>query len=133
MTIKGFDHLAITVSDVAASLKFYEGVMGGSVLYRDRFEDGAFPIVTVVLGSNRINVHPSPPRTDLVARMPTPGAIDLCFRWEGSIATAQALLAKHGVEVIEGPSFRIASDGSKGTSVYCRDPDGNLIELLTTG
>ena len=27
MTIKGFDHLAITVSDVAASLKFYEGVM----------------------------------------------------------------------------------------------------------
>ena len=28
---------------------------------------------------------------------------------------------------------RPASNGVMGESVYCRDPDGNLVELLTIG
>jgi len=132
MTVRGFDHLAITVHDVARSVAFYRDVLGAEVLYLDRFEDGRFPIVTVVLGANRINIHPSPPRADLVADVPTPGSVDLCFRWDGPIATAVALLDRHGLPCVEGPAFRLAADGSKGQSVYTRDPDGNLIELLTT-
>lgn len=132
MAVRGFDHLAITVADVDRTLAFYRDVLGGEVLYRDRFEDGAFPIVTVVIGANRINVHPSPPRADLVAERPTPGSVDLCFRWDGPIDAALALLEEHGLPCVEGPAFRLAADGSKGTSVYTRDPDGNLIELLTT-
>lgn len=132
MAVRGFDHLAITVADVDRSLAFYRDVLGGEVLYRDRFEDGTFPIVTVVVGGNRINVHPSPPRVDLVADRPTPGSVDLCFRWDGPIEDAVALLDAHELPCVEGPAFRIAADGSKGMSVYTRDPDGNLIELLTT-
>lgn len=132
MAVRGFDHLAITVSDVDRAVAFYRDVLGGEVLYKDRFDDGSFPIVTVVVGGNRINVHPSPPRVDLVAALPTPGSVDLCFRWDGPIEDAQALLAAHDLACVEGPAFRIAADGSKGTSVYTRDPDGNLIELLTT-
>ena len=132
MSVRGFDHLAITVSDVRASVGFYRDVLGAEVLYLDRFEEGRFPIVTVVIGANRINIHPSPPRADLVAVAPTPGSVDLCFRWDGPITTAQALLERHGLPCVEGPAFRLAADGSKGQSVYTRDPDGNLIELLTT-
>lgn len=132
MGIRGFDHLAVTVKDVGRFADFYHDVFGAEVLYRDRFDDGRFPIVTLVLGGNRINVHPSPPRADLVADQPTPGAIDLCFRWDGPIEDAVALLDRHGLAVVEGPSFRLAADGSKGASVYFRDPDDNLIELLTT-
>jgi hypothetical protein len=42
------------------------------------------------------------------------------------------LLAEHGVEVEMGPVARPASDGSAAQSVYFRDPDQNLMELLTT-
>ena len=35
-----------------------------------------------------------------------------------------------GVEVIEGPAPRVSSDGRPAQSVYFRDPDGNLLELL---
>ena len=39
----------------------------------------------------------------------------------------------HGdVEVIEGPVPRPAADGRPGQSVYFRDPDGNLLELLSS-
>jgi catechol 2,3-dioxygenase-like lactoylglutathione lyase family enzyme len=132
MGVRGFDHLAITVADVAATCRFYRDLFGAEVLYLDRFEGGKFPIATLVVGANRINVHPSPPRADLVARAPTPGSVDLCFRWDGPISEAEELLARHGLEVVEGPSFRLAADGAKGCSVYFRDLDGNLVELLTT-
>ncbi len=132
MPVRGFDHLAVTVADMDRSIAFYREVLGATVLYADRFADGRFPIVTAVIGANRINLHPSPPRADLVAEAPTPGSVDLCFRWDGPIADALALLGEHGLPLVEGPSFRLAADGSKGQSVYTRDPDGNLIELLTT-
>jgi catechol 2,3-dioxygenase-like lactoylglutathione lyase family enzyme len=132
MGVRGFDHLAITVADVEATADFYRDLLGAEVRYLEEFRAGAFPIVTLVVGANRINLHPTPPRTDLVARHPTPGAVDLCFRWDGSIEEAVSLLSARGVAVVEGPAFRIAADGSKGTSVYCRDLDGNLIEFLTT-
>ena len=35
-------------------------------------------------------------------------------------------------EIEEGPVRRPASDGQVGQSVYFRDPDGNLLELLST-
>ena len=42
------------------------------------------------------------------------------------------MLAEKGVAVEEGPVRRPAADGTWGASVYFRDPDGNLLELLTT-
>jgi catechol 2,3-dioxygenase-like lactoylglutathione lyase family enzyme len=132
MGVRGFDHLAITVDDVDRTVDFYQDLVGAEVLYRDRFAEGRFPIVTLVIGANRINVHPSPPRADLVARCPTAGSVDLCFRWDGPIEEAQQMLESRGLPIVEGPSFRLSADGGKGQSVYTRDPDGNLIEFLTT-
>jgi catechol 2,3-dioxygenase-like lactoylglutathione lyase family enzyme len=42
-----------------------------------------------------------------------------------------ALLDGAGVPVEDGPVPRPAANGERGTSVYFRDPDGNLLELLT--
>ena len=42
------------------------------------------------------------------------------------------ILKEDGVAVIEGPVPRPAADGTTGASVYFRDPDGNLLELLST-
>ncbi len=66
-----------------------------------------------------------------VARDPVrPGNSDLCFVWPGSIEDALAHLDYHRVAVEEGPVERHGADGA-GTSVYFRDPDGSLLELIT--
>ena len=78
-----------------------------------------------------MSVHPASAPAAPHALAPTPGSADLCFRWSGPIEDAAAALAAAGVEVIEGPVPRPASNGAMGQSLYCRDPDQNLIELLT--
>ena len=59
-----------------------------------------------------------------------PGNSDLCFRWPGTAEEAAAHLAAHGVEVEEGPVERQGAAG-RGLSVYFRDPDGSLLELIS--
>ncbi len=131
MSVEGFDHLAITVADVEATVAFYGQVLGAEPMYLEEFRAGKMPIVMMQVGTNRINVHPVAAPASPHARLPTPGSVDLCFRWGGTIAEAQAHLADCGVAVIEGPAPRPASNGERGQSVYFRDTDGNLLELLT--
>jgi catechol 2,3-dioxygenase-like lactoylglutathione lyase family enzyme len=59
-----------------------------------------------------------------------PGGSDLCLVWPGPIEAAIERLRAHGVEVEEGPVER---DGARGlgVSVYFRDPDGSLLELIS--
>ena len=61
-----------------------------------------------------------------------PGNSDLCFRWDGPIEDAVSHLAGHDVEVELGPVPREGAGGA-GTSVYFRDPDGSLLELIAYG
>ena len=133
--IAGFDHLAITAADPEQTMAFYRDVLGAEVLYEDQWRAGKIPVYTLQVGAKRINVH-DPVRDallpgHLVAGTPLPGSEDFCFRWEGPISEAIELLERHGVPIVEGPVFRLASNNAKATSVYFNDPDGNLLELLT--
>jgi len=130
--IRGFDHYAITVADIETTMVFYRTVLGAGILWEKQWREGKVPVISMQLGSNRMNVHQASAPAAPHARQPTPGSADLCFRWEGPIANAIAMLEKHGVPVIVGPAPRPAADGVWGQSVYFRDPDGNLLELLST-
>ena len=130
--VRGFDHLAITVADVERTVRFYRDVLGAEILYEEEWRAGRLPIAMLQIGANRMNVHPASAPAAPHATQPTPGSVDLCLRWDGPIEDAAALLARHGVAVIEGPVPRPAADGAWGRSLYFRDPDGNLLELLTT-
>jgi catechol 2,3-dioxygenase-like lactoylglutathione lyase family enzyme len=129
--VAGFDHVAITVADVDKTIDFYQRVLGAELLYEDVWRTGKMPVAIIAVGAHRLSLHaaaaPGSPR----ALAPTPGSADLCFRWEGTIAEAVAQLESRGVHVEEGPVPRPASNGERGESVYFRDPDGNLLELLT--
>jgi catechol 2,3-dioxygenase-like lactoylglutathione lyase family enzyme len=131
MPITGFDHVAITVSDVEATLSWYERVLGAEVLYLDLWREGKIPVGLLQVGSCRLSVHdvakPSVPH----AEQPVPGAGDLCFRFDGPVSEILSLLDAAEVPVVEGPVPRPASNGEFGSSVYFRDPDGNIVELLT--
>jgi catechol 2,3-dioxygenase-like lactoylglutathione lyase family enzyme len=66
-----------------------------------------------------------------VARLPVqPGNSDLCFAFDGPIEAAVAHLDAHGVPVELGPVERSGARES-GVSVYFRDPDGSLLELIS--
>ena len=83
------------------------------------------------LGEQRLNVHGPGIPAFPVARIPVPpGGSDLCFEWPGPIAEAAAHLAAEGVAVELGPVPRVGAKGG-GTSVYFRDPDGSLLELIS--
>ena len=132
MSIRHIDHVAITVADVDATLAFYRDVLDARVLYEDLWRAGKIPVVLLQLGASRLSVHDAKSPATPHADRPTPGSVDLCFRWDAPIEHAVARLAQHGVAILEGPVGRPAADGALGQSVYFRDPDANLLELLST-
>jgi catechol 2,3-dioxygenase-like lactoylglutathione lyase family enzyme len=116
------DHLVITARDVEATCRFYEAALG---MRRESFGAGR---VALHFGRQKINLHPYPSPVEIVAKDPRPGTADLCFIAETPIEDVAAHLASLGIEIEMGP---IARTGAEGTlvSIYCRDPDGNLIEV----
>ena len=132
MSVVGLDHLAITVADVSRTVDFYCRVLGAEDVYADLWRSGKIPIAIIQVGASRMSIHPVAAPASPHADPPTPGSGDICFRWRGSLDEAAAHLEEHGVEVIEGPVARPAADGQLGQSIYFRDPDNNLLELLST-
>ncbi len=120
--IDRLDHLVITVRDVEATCRFYETVLG---MRRETFGEGR---VALHFGRQKINVHPYPSPVELVAKDPRPGTVDLCFIAETPLSQVMAHLAACGIEIEMGPVECVGAEGPM-TSVYFRDPDGNLIEV----
>jgi catechol 2,3-dioxygenase-like lactoylglutathione lyase family enzyme len=129
--IQGIDHVAITVADLDAACAFYGRVLG-AVVEEEYQIGGRIAVKRVAFGQAILNVHQAGNGVDLVARQPLPGSTDICFRWNGGIDAAKAMLEGKGVAVIEGPVERTSADGLPASSVYFRDLDGNLVELLAT-
>jgi catechol 2,3-dioxygenase-like lactoylglutathione lyase family enzyme len=132
MPIAGLDHVAITVRDIPATIEWYERVLGAQALHVDAWRAGRIPVVLLQIGGSRLSVHDAASPAAPHAVAPTPGSGDICFRFDGHVDEAAAMVTGAGVEVIEGPVPRPAADDTRGMSIYCRDPDGNLIELLAS-
>jgi catechol 2,3-dioxygenase-like lactoylglutathione lyase family enzyme len=113
--VHALDHLVINVADVARSAQWYCKVLGMEIKV---FDPG----------------HGKTPRTSLhfgdqfTADHEAAGSDDLCFLTSATPADVVAHLGACGVAIEEGP---VAKQGARGTlrSVYCRDPDGSLIEI----
>jgi catechol 2,3-dioxygenase-like lactoylglutathione lyase family enzyme len=122
------DHVVIHVSDWERSNVFYREVLGAELVER-----GGGPARQYRIGEQQLNVHGPGTKPHPVARNEAgPGGADLCFVWDAPIQEALQHLEQHGVEVEEGPVERFGALGA-GTSVYFRDPDGSLLELISYG
>jgi catechol 2,3-dioxygenase-like lactoylglutathione lyase family enzyme len=118
------DHVVIAVSDFERSNAFYRDVLGAEVVATDGR-------VAYRVGGQQLNVHGPGTRPAMVARVPVaPGNSDLCFEWDGAIDGAIEHLRARGIRVEAGPMTRGGAKGH-GTSVYFRDPDGTLLELIS--
>jgi len=83
-------------------------------------------------GNQKLNLHPASAPLAPHAAHPTPGSADLCFITVTPIAAVIARLQSLGVAIETGPVRRTGAMGEI-TSVYFRDPDGNLIEVSAYG
>ncbi|MBA2512068.1 MAG: VOC family protein [Rubrobacteraceae bacterium] len=122
VSVKGLDHLVLTVADLDATTTFYERVLGMKGVV---FGEGRRALE---YGSGKINLHEAGREIEPKATVPAPGSADLCFAIDQEIEDVEEYLRSNGVEVLQGPAGRTGAFGPM-TSVYLRDPDGNLIEL----
>ena len=127
--VQALDHLVINVADVAITTEWYRNILGIEVKI---FHPGGgkAPRTSLQFGQQKINVRPRD--ADKVewftADQTTAGSEDLCFLTASTPDEVVAHLKANGVAIEEGP---VAKQGARGTlrSVYCRDPDGSLIEI----
>ena len=128
VSITGLDHLVLTVRDFKETCAFYGEVLGMAI---EEFQPSDGTIRTALkFGEQKINLHLAGREFEPKARNPVPGAADLCFLTDRTLSEWQNHLEQTGVVILDGP---VSRTGAKGdiTSLYIRDPDGNLIEIAT--
>jgi catechol 2,3-dioxygenase-like lactoylglutathione lyase family enzyme len=120
------DHLVLNVADVEATAAWYVKVLG-----MRRELDGRGRTI-LWFGEQKLHVRPVDASQDewFTGRCPTAGSDDLCFEADATIDEVVAHLAACGVAIEHGPGEKPGARGPM-TSVYCRDPDGSLIEVAS--
>ena len=122
MELQRIDHFVLTVASIATTCAFYEKVLGMKVVV---FGDGR---KALTFGVQKINLHELGKEFEPKAKTPQPGSADFCLITSLPITHIIEHLEKCGVEIEEGPVARTGATGPV-TSVYFRDPDGNLVEI----
>ena len=121
--LERIDHVAITVSNIENSIKWYREVLG-----LERYYEGEWDGVPIMMGKGGTcialfkvkseNPNPAPDRNTIAM-------MHLAFRADrGNFELAQKSLNDAGI------SFRF-SDHDISHSIYFRDPDGHEIEITT--
>lgn len=123
MDVDAIDHLVLYAEDIPATVAFYERV-GASV---ETFAGGR---TALRFGNCKINLHPADEPYELHAAAPESGTADFCLVVTTPIDEVVAQLNVAGIDIIEGPVEKHGACGPM-TSVYVRDPDGNLVEFAT--
>jgi catechol 2,3-dioxygenase-like lactoylglutathione lyase family enzyme len=129
LSIQSIDHIVLNVMDVEVSAAWYVRALG---IRRIDFETPTGLRVALQFGNQKINLRPADADTVtwFTGLAPVPGSADLCFVTKLNPETVKAHWVAQGIELEAGPVERAGARGPM-TSVYCRDPDGNLIEVAT--
>src|SRR6185437_7229828 len=131
LRVQALDHLVVQVSDVDASAEWYGRVLG---MIREDVspEPGRAPRTAMRFGRQKINLRPiGTGKADwFTADHEAAGSEDLCFLTDAAPDEVVRHLRAQGIAIEAGPGPR---QGAQGTlmSVYCRDPDGSLIEIAS--
>ncbi|KAL1585874.1 hypothetical protein WHR41_05130 [Cladosporium halotolerans] len=127
-SVKALDHVVLTVRSIPAAVAFYTNRLG---MKHETFVSGVGEERHALkFGAQKINLHLSGAEFEPKAAKVQPGSADLCFITEHRIDDVLSGWKEAGIEVLEGSKV-VERTGAVGKlrSVYCRDPDGNLIEV----
>ena len=134
MAIEAIDHWVLVVKDLEATFAFYRK-LGLEAGWQERPGGrGTRPIIRIS-ETQKLNLYVVD-RYEIESPTHAPGyalgSADFCLKWKGTVQEAQDFLKQAGVPVLHDPAARSGALGP-GTSLYVRDPDNNLIELITYG
>jgi catechol 2,3-dioxygenase-like lactoylglutathione lyase family enzyme len=121
--------LLSTARDVEVTATWYERAFG---FQREVYSSPAAPGERLALkfGSHKFNLRKTGDHDWKTCKVDAPGTLDFCFITEGSLRPVMERLASAGIPVTTGPVTRTGAMGPM-TSIYCVDPDGNLVEIAT--
>ncbi len=124
-TVDRLDHIVLNCKDVEITASWYQRVLG-----MEREEIGDTNRTALKFGGQKLNLRPADedPRSWITGVNDRPGSVDACFITAVGPGDVVDHLNQCGIPVLLGP---VPKTGALGPmqSVYCRDPDGNLIEI----
>ena len=121
--ISGFLHASLLVSDLARARTFYENVLG--LIPSSARPEMSFDGVWYEIGAQQIHLL-ALPNPDPVEGRPAHGGRDRHI----ALAVNDLADLKQALEQA-GIAFTLSSSGRP--ALFCRDPDGNAIELIQHG
>ena len=125
ITLDRIDHVVLNCRDVEATAAWYRRVLG---LKRQEF--GPERRVALTFGQQKLNLRPTGASGWETGAVDAPGSLDLCFVTSTPLQEAAEHLHACGGAITAGPVSRTGALGPM-TSIYCRDPDGNLVEIAS--
>ncbi|HVE20483.1 MAG TPA: VOC family protein [Acidocella sp.] len=124
-TVDRIDHVSLWCADIELAAAWYQRVLG-----MEREEYGGKNRTALRFGAQKLNLYEVDGSSLSGPDEPRPGMQEICFVIAVRPEDAVAQLHACGVAVERGPIARIGALGDV-MSVYCRDPDGTLIELAS--
>ena len=125
--VERIDHIVLNCKDVEATASWYERVLG---MRRETF--GPSQRTAVSFGNQKINLRPVGALADdpdwVTGAVEAAGSEDLCFITRATPDDVRDHLTACGIDIVSGPVTKTGALGPM-TSHYCRDVDGNLVEI----
>ncbi len=120
MAVLNIHHISLVVADTARALAFYQGVLGLEV--SDQRPELGFPGAWLDIGLQSIHLLELP-NPDPVEGRPEHGGRDRHLALSvDQLESYEKALQQRGLQYTRSRSGRAA--------LFCRDPDGNAIELI---
>ena len=128
--IKKVNHIAIVVSDLEESLRFWVDALGLKLAHTEHVDSQAVDVAFLPVGDSKIELLKPTDDESGVARYLEkrgPGMHHLCFEVDDIAATLTSLKAG-GVQLINEVPV-VGSDGRKFAFIHPKSANGVLVEL----
>ena len=112
MKIDRIDHIVLMVKDIEKTSEFYSRVLGMDVVTFGQNRRA------LAFGRQKFNLHEYGKEFEPKAKVPAPGAIDICLITESPIEEVVAHLKRVGVPIEEGPIKRTGATGRSCQSIF---------------